>query len=267
MVRIVDGDYELPCGASLRVRAGVLEACFQGRPTPSRATVTREIVALIGNAVWLENWPEDHVLHHGVGWPGIIYTAIVLDVALRASAATDLATLCGVLSELERDEPGWSDVATELDQLPSFGGEAPVLPETMFTAWDQPGFPPRALSWDVDRVVVAGAPRGLLFCVPRHPKEVFGRVARASGVALIDDAEVFTRLASALRCADSYTLNDSLYVLDAHDASGAVIALSDAVGVAVRQRRPSPVQVVREVVAVAHTRWLARYLFGEPHMV
>jgi hypothetical protein len=262
-IGLPDGDFALPCGATLRVEGAGLTAFFgPGAPTPSRATVTREASARAGLPLWLESWPDDSALSHGVEWPGIGCEAIVLDHRDRVRDSRDLRELGAILGEIfERSlhaEPGWQALGVDPERLPTFGGERPVVPDSFFWRWAglPPGhtavLPARALSWDTEQLLLAPDPAGRPFSIPRHPGRLFGsRLASRAGLAPCTDAEAFERLATVLPWDGSYeVLGGGLIALSAHDRWGRRYEAGNPRELAVIVRE---VGWSRSVVAVAST--------------
>lgn len=272
----VPGEFTLPCGVLLRVsdEEGITAFFGPGAPTPSRATVTREASALIGLPLWLDNWPEDDVLHHGVDWPGIAYDAIVLDHATRIRESRDLPDLGAILAEIVdlclHSQVGWPALGIDPSELPTFGGDRPDVPASFF--WQLgPGepaadIPARPLSWDVERVLVVAHRYGPPVLVPRHPASLFGTpLARRSGLAPCVDAEAFERLSTALAWSGSFQTipGAALELLSARDPSGNLYDGDDPRDLIVVVREPviprsgeSPRTRLRQVVAVSRTNAL-----------
>jgi hypothetical protein len=262
-----DGDHELPCGVTLRISNGTSITAFfgPGAPTPSRATVTREASAITGLPLWLENWPDDEVLSHGVEWPGIGYAAIVLDHGEQVRECRDLCELGAVLGEIAElclhADVGWAALRVDPWRLPTFGGDRPDVPGSFFWRWDARDagapelWPAQVLSWDADQMLLAADPGARPFCVPRHPASLFaGPLARRAGLAPCADAEAFEKLATVLPWDGSYgLLSATLIALSAHDRSGSPYRCDDArdLVVVVRDVRPW-----RVVVAVSRTNAL-----------
>lgn len=261
------GDLALPCGVTLRVGedASLMAFFGPGAPTPSRATVTREASAMTGLPLWLESWPDDSVLSHGVEWPGIGHEAIVLDHHDRVRASRDLRELGAVLVEIMEHslhaEPGWQALRVDPGRLPTFGGERPQVPDSFFWRWGGltaghgPLLPAQVLSWDVDQLLLAADPGARPFSIPRHPASLFDSLlASRSGLAPCTDAEAFERLATVLPWDGSYELIDTaLIALSAHDPSGRRYGSDDARDLAVIVRDAG---LSRCVVAVTRTNAL-----------
>ena len=269
----VPGEFALPCGVLLRVsdEEGITAFFGPGAPTPSRATVTREASELLGLPLWLDNWPEDDVLHHGVEWPGIAYDVIVLDHATRVREARDLQELGAILAEIVdiclHSQVGWPALGIDPSELPTFGGDRPDVPGSFF--WHLgPGepaadIPAQPLSWDVEHVLVVASRYGPLVLVPRHPASLFATpLARRSGLAPCADAEAFERLSTALAWSGSFQTiaGAALELLSARDPSGTLYDGDDARDLVVAVRGPVSRRSgelsrsrLRQVVAVSRT--------------
>jgi hypothetical protein len=267
-----EGYTVLPSGAIVRIAHGRELTVFFGpapSPTPSRTRVQKELFDLTGVRVWLENWPDDSRLHHGVDWPGLRFEAVILDHDERIAKSRDIATIGVLLTELVElglhDELGWSELRIDPAHLPTFGGERPDVPPSFFWRWDSElrdtGLPAIPLSWDAHQVLIAADPHHGPFCVPRHPSRLFsGTLAERCGLHECSDAEAFDRIASVLPWDGTMeTLGASgLYFLTAHTRSGTPYGAGDPhdLGIVVRETTDAVVQRVRVVIAAGRTQAL-----------